>query len=188
MRTVACAAAIVLMLLVSCGRAQALVWIYAPDAPVVRQAHWPDGLEDLLNREGRVYGYSAFASDYFFFAGKTPAFNDFLAQCAQLRDTPLTLIIHAGQGEAALPWEEGAQAIPFEWQVSVLGRNWHEDAGETEDHGAGRWVVQIDLWLGSWVELEKLAVPLNVEVKSGGEIEAFIEAHETRRQAARAGD
>ncbi|MGC9317001.1 MAG: hypothetical protein ACP5KN_03065 [Armatimonadota bacterium] len=188
MRTVWCAAAMVLMLVLGCGRSQALVGIYAPEAPVRQQADWPDGLADLLNREGRVYGYSAFASDHFFFAGKTPAFNDFLAQYAKLDGAPLTLIIHAGQGALALPWEEGAQAIPFEWRVSVLGRDRREDAPETNAPAPDHRLVQIDLWLGSWVELPELEVPLNVKVESGGEIAAFIAAHEAKRQAAHTGD
>jgi hypothetical protein len=185
MRTATLAVGLGLVSLLSCSAAFGLGREYAPGQPVMAQPDWPEGLVDLLNREGRVHGYMINANDWFFYAGDTDAFNEFLAQYAQLEGTPLILVLHVGQGKVT-PWHEDAEEIPFEWQVSVLRRGWTERVPEAAEEGELACVALVDLWLGCFIELEKLEVPLNVTVKSGGEIEAFIEAHQARQAEAAA--
>ena len=155
---------------------------YSPD--------WPAGLKELVSREGRVYGMHmdapTFGSGYeatsLFFVGDRNAFNQFLEEYAKLRETPLTLILHPGQGmTGSLQYDE--RNIPFDWQVRIVRTGRLSKAPEKDKPG---YMVTVELWLGSKVKLHDLKVPLNVEVKSGGEIERFIAEHETgRRQAKR---
>ena len=145
---------------------------------------WPAGLERLVNQGNRVYGYLVNADDYFFFAGDTGAFNDFVTDYAELKDTPLILVLHPGKGKTPrLGVSQSDERIPFDWKVSVLLWGRHPELGEVADDDGHRHAVIIDLWLGGQVHLAELEVPLNVEVKSGGEIEEFIAAHEKARQA-----
>ena len=155
---------------------------YPPGTPAGWSPDWPEGTKELVNREGRVHGYFLNACDVLFFAGDTSAFNEFVAQYAVLRDTPLTLILHPGCGMAGSPWDK-EKKIPFEWQVNILGRGWDRRYPEPPTADESKYVVLTELWLGGQVELAKVKVPFNVEVKSGGEIERFIAAHEARQQA-----
>ncbi len=176
--------------------------------PVVPSADWPEGVKELVNREARVHSYwgkgvfltrsvvlggaekevqacPVTVHEFFCFADDTNAFNDFLAQYAMLKDTPLTLVLHPGCGGASSPWEKEKQ-IPFDWQLTILRRGWesrypHAPPGPV--YGIATEAVMTDLWLGGQVQLDKVEVPLNVEVKSGGEIERFIAAHQARQQA-----
>ena len=144
-----------------------------PPEPVHPQDEWPAGLAELLNREERVHGYWVNANDFFFFAGDTDAFNEFLERYATLKNTPLRLVLHPGVG---MTGSVGVgRDIPFEWRVSV--EKWHSDPSKAPT------LVTMELWLGGLVQLKKIEVPLSVEVKSGGEIEAFIAEHKTKRKA-----
>jgi len=138
-----------------------------PPEPVHQQDEWPAGLAELLNREERVHGYWVNANDFFFFAGDTDAFNEFLEQYAALKNTPLRLALHPGVGMTGSL--SGEKNIPFEWRVSV--EKWHSDPSKAPT------LVTMGLWLGGLVKLDKIKVPLNVEVKSGGEIERFVAEH-----------
>jgi hypothetical protein len=180
MRAVAAVVGWLLVTMLWCSAGHGMGVVHRLDHPVPGQPDWPEGLTELLNSEGRVYGYRVNANEWFFFADGAEAFNAFLAQYAQLEGTALTLTIHPGQGRVD-PWDEDQEDIPFGWQVTVLRRGWHRDAPEAEDPDASPYLVSVDLWLGSWLDLDALEAPVNVEVKSGGEIEAFIEAHEARR-------
>lgn len=175
--------AVVFISLMCCIWVFRLAMEYPPGRPVGRASYWPEGLGQLVDRENRVHGFFVNASDFFYFTGDVNAFNEFLEQYAMLKDTPLRLVLHAGRGMAGSPWDEDKE-IPFEWQVSAFGWGWPEEkypevpaTDETES------VVMMDLWLGGRVELDEVKVPLNVEVKSGGEIERFTATHEARRQA-----
>ncbi len=57
-------------------------------------------LTDLANRPGRVGGYWVNSNDWFYFAGDTKALNDFLRRYAELKETPLVLVIHPGKAPA----------------------------------------------------------------------------------------
>ena len=164
------------------------IWVFGlgadhpPGALIGGPLDWPEGTRELVNREGRVHGYFVNACDILFFAGDTSAFNEFLEQYAMLKDTPLTLVLHPGRGMAGSPWDK-EKKIPFEWQVNILGRGWSRRYPEPPTADESKYVVLPELWLGGQVQLDKVEIPLNVEVKSGGEIERFIAAHEARRLA-----
>jgi len=143
-----------------------------PPGPVHAQDGWPEGLVELLNREERVNGVWVNANDFFYFASDTEAFNECLEQYAGLKNTPLRLVLHPGVGMTGSLGDEGN--IPFEWEVRVM--RWHEDASEVPT------LVTMELWLGGLVQLDKIKVPLNVKVKSGGEIAKFIAEHKAKRK------
>ena len=155
------------------------------DRPVGGSPEWPVGLVDLVNRDQRVHGFFVNAND-FFFSGDTDALNEFLSFYAILKDTPLTLVLHPGGATAASPWDKETRTA-CEWEVSVLRRGWHPRAPEDSANKDARYVVMVDVWLGGQVELDTLQVPLSVEVKSGGEVEDFIAAHEERRRGEQSG-
>lgn len=182
MRKTVASVVVVFVSLACCLGVLGLAMEYPAGQPVGWCPDWPEGLWGLLNREDRVHGFFVNANDFCFFSGDTSAFNEFLAQYAKLEGTPLTLVLHPGRGLAGSPWDE-KKTIPFEWQVNILRRGWDPRAPEATSPEDSEYVVTVELWLGGQVELKKVEVPLNVEVKSSGEIEQFIAAHETRQQA-----
>ena len=163
------------------GAALALVTFqrYPPGEPKQVPDAWPKGCAALVNFEGRVLGLEVAGpwtqvSHSFYFRGDTKAFNRFLAAYGDLKTAPLplTLTIHAGKPRfgAFRP-----QDVPksYGWSFSI------------EREGGVRGarvpvVVRLDVWLHGDVDLADMAVPVNVQVKSGGEIERFAEKHNRR--------
>lgn len=181
MRHAVFASAVVVAALVCCTSALGLGADHRPGQPVHWSPEWPEGLRELLEPSDFVHGYFVNASDFFFYAGDTEALNQFLQQYAALEDTPLTLVLHPGQGMVASPWAKDDRK-PFDWELKVLRRD-HPEAAEATDEDDSAYVVTVHLWLGGEVELEGVEVPLDVKVKSGGEIEEFIAAHEAKQKA-----
>jgi hypothetical protein len=152
--------------------------------PVGRPVHaspdWPAGVAELLNRPGRVYGYIYFSGSRFHYAGDTEEVNEFLGEYARLKDTPLTLVLHAGPDREKKRLE--AKKIGYDWKVDVVFRSWSANQKRRQYN------VTVEVWLGGQVELGKMKVPLNIQVKSGtegqksGEIGKFIAAHEAKRK------
>jgi len=94
----------------------------------------------------------------------------------------LRLVLHPGAGMTGSVGLE--KNIPFEWRVSV--EKWHSDPSKaptlvTMELCSLRSVVcrktQTTKALGGMVRLDRIKVPLNIEVKSGGEIEKFVAEH-----------
>jgi hypothetical protein len=149
---------------------------YPPGAHITGESDWPAGLEKLANSEGRVLAYMSWTvNTYLFYAGNTDRFNRFVAGCAELKNTPVTVILHPGRGTAS-PVGEPDTKVACDWGLSVLRRGSVPEAPPFPSDAHG-YVLRLDLWLGGSVELDKLHVPANVEVKSGGEIERFIAEH-----------
>lgn len=69
--------------------------------------------------------------------------------------------------------------IPFDWQITMT-----REGTLVPDREKRRYFVSVDLWVGGDVNLDKVDVPLNIDVKSGGEIEDFIAKHEEERKQA----
>jgi len=127
-----------------------------------------------------------------FFRGDHEAFNEMLEQYGKMgdslkryidsKDTPLTLIVHPGRGNTASAGGGIARRrnIPFDWEITVRKLGTLLPATEQ------RYRVTVDVWVGAEVELDKVKVPQNVDVKSGGEIERFIAEHEAKRRQAEA--
>jgi hypothetical protein len=142
------------------------------------------GLTELLAGKGYLGGFFINASDWFFYAGDAKALNAFLADYAKLPDTPLVLVLHPGTGKASAPWDK--EALNCDWSVGVS----RERLARAPEAGEGKALqgkqrprveVTLSLWLGGQVGLSDLDVPLNVEVRSGGEIEDFVATHEAKR-------
>ena len=161
---------------------------------------WVPSLEKLVSYGGVVYGvhmdaptfYRGLETMYIFFRGDHEDFNEMLKEYAKLGDSlkryaesgsaQLTLTLHPGRGNVA---SAGAgmigrdKNIPFDWQITMT-----REGTLVPDREKRRYFVSVDLWVGGDVNLDKVDVPLNIDVKSGGEIEDFIAKHEEERKQA----
>jgi len=146
--------------------------------PVGGTDKWPQGLRDLANRPDRVHGYFLNFEDVFFYSGDTWAFNLFLDDYSKLEKTVLQVVIHPGPQWASSPWGKADPEIPVDWSLyaSAYARDFIETGKPAE-----KFITRIDLFLGQKIGLEGLAIPDNVEVRSGGELEAFVAAHQEKQ-------
>jgi hypothetical protein len=153
---------------------------HPPGVPIRQEKSWPAGLADLLNSGGRVYGFWGFAYDAFFYAGDDEDFNEFVKRYAELKDTPLTLVLHSGQGRTRIP----GKTIQFDWEVKAR-RGWRPVAPGDPGKAKPGYIVTAEAWLGGGLKLDELSVPLNVEVRSAEkkeEFAKFVAAQEARRK------
>jgi hypothetical protein len=109
--------------------------------------------------------------------------NDFLAQYAKLTETPLVLVIHPGKA----PSEESVGekfTKRYDWKLDSMYPAFTRDKEWFRKPDGGRWrrVVVLNAWLGGNIRLDELKVPANVEVRSGGEIENFVEDHNRKQR------
>ena len=141
---------------------------------------WPAGLADMVNSKHRVAGHWVNPSDEFFFKGTSADFNRFLQQYAKLADTPLTLVIHAGSARRSALWGK-EPAIRYDWKLLSLHRGFMAVRDPQRFQKKTGYEITVDLWIDSQVKLEEIAVPVNVNLKSGGEIDTFIKAHQEKR-------
>lgn len=152
--------------------------------PMGQHPDWPAGLANVLGVPGRVYGYWVNANDWFFYSGDTGDFNRFIMTYAELKDTPLTLVLHTGKGQTG---RLGSQEdkIEYDWEVKVFRRGWHPEAPPDPTTEKPGYVVAVEAWLGGEIELSKLSVPLNIKVtseKKTEQISRFVTEHESRRE------
>lgn len=145
---------------------------------------WPTDMLKLLNIEQQVHGHWVNANDEFFYKGDLKALNAFIKTAASMDDViPVYLDLRAGDKRRSDLWGDKPD-IKYNWKMLVLTRGW---AGPMWPKDAGEDVqlaVVIDVWLDRGIVLEKLEVPVNVVVRSGGDIEKFIASHEKVRKAA----
>ena len=142
---------------------------------------WPVGVKELVNGENRVGGFWINSNDWFYFAGDTDSFNNFLEQYSKLQDTPLTLVLHAGKALPGTLGDKETATIP-DWQVSIIDNAWTREAMKDKVLPKTQYTVTVNLWLGGQVDLKGLKVPNSIEVKSGGEIENFVAQHKTKQE------
>lgn len=141
--------------------------------PLLQNPQWPDGLADMLNCPGRVYGFSYNFADSFFFVGDAADFNDFMARYAKLEGVSHKLTLLAGPGEISL-FNSGP--ISYDWAITLCFY-----FREGKRHGD----VSVSLRVAGQVELVKVDVPTNVVVQAGGDAEelaGFVAAHEAKRK------
>ena len=140
---------------------------------------WPKGLSELANRKDRVHGYFVNFTDVFFYSGDTEALNDFLAAYGKLQGTTLEVVIHPGPMKARSPWDQKDRDLSVDWQLttSSLGPSSRGNGIEAKS------TTRVDVWVGGKVKLDQLKVPENVKVRSGGEIEKFVERHAKESKA-----
>ena len=156
-----------------------------PEGDLPAQKHWPDGMLDLVNRKERVHGYFINAQDVFQYAGKINALNDFLSQYGTLKDSSLEVVIHVGAQQAGSPWDKEHRPIQVDWTLTTVPRTWLSDKDPRRAGPGPATVSQVDLWLGDAIQLDQLAVPANVAVKSAGQIEKFIADHQKKQPPAK---
>jgi len=149
--------------------------------PIWRDGEMPKDIAELMNFPGRVYGDQGFFSELgqwenLYFQGDSEAFNRFLEQYSKLKLKPLWLVIHVGQPLARAQFGGKLdKEIRYDWDYT---RQIPEKKTDPE-------IVWVDLWLGGRVQFDKIKVPANLELQSGGEIEKFIEAHKAGRMTPR---
>jgi hypothetical protein len=148
----------------------ALVLFSAQEAGALGSDYSASELETrgvLVRGQKPVHGYWVNWEDVFFYSGDTAAFNRFVAAYAKLEHTKLKVVIHAGTKKAKSPWDKVERDVAADWSLY----RWNAGelkAGDTPAPG------RVDVWLGSRIKLGELVIPDNVEVASGGEIEAFV--------------
>ena len=153
--------------------------------PVGGTNHWPQGLKDLANRPNRVHGYFVNSQDVFFYTGNTDALNDFLKEYAALKNTSLLVVLHPGRKPVSSPWDKTPRGLFADWTLHTGNEFELNEQGQLQ---VMPFETRVDIWLGGKVILEELDVPAVLPVRSGGEIEAFIMAHEQRRGSSREKD
>jgi hypothetical protein len=120
---------------------------------------------ELVKGQTPVHGYFVNEVDVFFYAGDTAAFNKFAVRYGKLKKATLRVVIHPGTKKARSPWDQADRNIPVTWSYHAA------ETGEAPGQPAP---TQVDVWLGSQINLKDLRIPANVEVMSGGEIEKFV--------------
>ncbi|MBT4864633.1 MAG: hypothetical protein HON53_05840 [Planctomycetaceae bacterium] len=124
-----------------------------------------------------VHGYDGnFGAVGTYYAGDTAAINEQLANFGKpkipsILNTPFvskTVVLHVGP--MVVPkYVAQNRKIPTDWLVQTFRRS-DSDSGKF-----GGLRLHIDIWLGGRVKLNELRIPADFTVKSGGEIEDFIE-------------
>ena len=142
-------------------------------------------VRDLLLSQKPAYAYWVNSLDYFYYSGDTKAFNEFLERYSKLpepsameRPPQRWLVLHVGSGETKTLLE--GKPLSYDWSVTGSDFFAFVPAGQ---HPAA--ALELEVWIGCHIQLDQLKVPLNIELKSGGEIEKLIEKHQA---AQRAGD
>jgi hypothetical protein len=139
-------------------------------------------LSELANRPGRVGGYWVNSNDWFYFAGDTKALNDFLRRYAELKGTPLVLVIHPGKAPAERCVGD-LFAEPYDWKLDSMYSAFTRDKQWFQKSDGDQWsrVAIVQAWLGGNIRLDELDVPTNIKVRPGGDIGEFIEEHNKKK-------
>jgi len=133
------------------------------DHPNDRPAHgdaWPQGMTKLVNITNRVHGFFVDAEDVFFFSGSAADLTAFLRDYSQIKGIEKhCLILHAGVVEAKSPWAQTGP--PCDWMLDGCPQ-WYRKAARVPGY-----VLEVDFWTGGRIDLNKVTIPENVEVKKG---------------------
>ena len=149
---------------------------HSEDPIVSPRDDWPAGLIELVNTGRRVQGHWINANDVFYYGGNAVSLNEFLEKYGCVKDTPLTVVIHAGEkpltGALGKP-----MTISFDWQLQVTRRGWGAPEDPRRRNGDPGYVVTTHVWLSNDITLEQLEIPKHIVARSAGEIEEFITQH-----------
>jgi len=126
------------------------------DQPVNNPGSWPEGMQNLVNRTNRVYGFSVNTADDFFFSGTTTNFSSFLEDYSRIGGTVdrHRLILHDGVGEAKSPWSGRG---PCDWELYGQGNGWKNGI-------CTNYILEVHFWTGGKIALDRVAIPKTVEV------------------------
>ncbi len=142
----------------------------------------PDALKKLANHDARVAGDVWFADYFAYYAGDTEKLNAFLRQYDDTVDTNATLVLHAGRRTYSWP-PDGNTEITGEadWMMHV---SQHTPGRPNEAAFKGEeFLITLHVWLGGQTDMKELEVPLSMDVRSGREIEGFVERHKKNQEA-----
>lgn len=150
---------------------------YPNVGPVHGGSPWPDGMTSLINVTNRVSGYFVNQEDLFFYTGTTADFTAFLRDYSKIQGVEKhLLILHDGVGEAKAPWDNGHQACdwklygcPKGWlNIGVLSRAGTNSVEALREAAKDtNYVLEVHVWIGGHVALDKVTIPENVEVRRG---------------------
>lgn len=143
----------------------------------IGSSEWPARLHDLVNTGDRVGGYWVNQWDSFFYRGDVAALNEFLNRYGLIPDTPLAVIIHAGERPLTGKLGDKEPSIPYDWSLYIVRRGWGAPRDPRLPKERPGYVVTVNVWLSDEITLDRLLVPAHVEVKSAGDVEKFIERH-----------
>jgi hypothetical protein len=116
-----------------------------------------------------VHGYWVNLQNVLFFAGDVAQLNRDLPKYLQGDYASRKVVLHVGTKRAESPWDTKPRDTFADWSVNT----WDDPADAAK--ATPRFLLQIDIWLGSKISLEDLRIPEGFEVVSGGEIEKFIQ-------------
>lgn len=171
--------AILLLVLILPTTAFALAMDHGPGS-IPSNPQWPASTLELANSRDRVAGHWVNQSDSFYYQGDVAALNEFLKRYGQVDDTPLSVVLHAGQTPLTGKLGEPAN-VPFNWMLQVTRRGWGEPKDPRRSDKTPGYVVTVHAWLGNGITLDELTVPPHIDVKSAKDIERFIERHRNER-------
>ena len=127
---------------------------------------WRDGVSALANRTDRISGHRVNGSSWFQYRGDATAFNDFLQQYAQIKQTPLGLYL-GDLNDLAVSKSPTGLPPNYDWEMSATG--WY---------GTN---VSVTLPLDSNVHLKDIKIPAHLVVTFIGtktpEVEALLAKH-----------
>ena len=126
---------------------------------------WKDGVYEAVNIPSRVHGFWINSSDTLFYRGANTSLEIMLQKLADTPDSTMNVVIHAGKGIARSPWSKSDVDLA-DWSVTIAGK---EAISNVQNQ------IIVDVWLSSELRLTDLKLPAKAVVKSGGEIEAFID-------------
>ncbi len=156
---------VLLTILVTCSTLWALGGAHVLDADgriSTWNPDWPNGLGELINSGGCVYGSWVNSNDEFFYRGNIDQFNEFIANYAKLEHTPLRLIIHAAhQRRSQIGGDEPKG--DYDWKLTSLRRGW--GAPERLNQALEQFVITVDVYVGANViEEDRIVVPDGVVI------------------------
>jgi hypothetical protein len=166
-------------MVLACG---ALVYAVAMDlpnrGPVFITQDLPAGVSELVSSRDRVHGFtSGFGYADLWYAGDAAAFNQYLAQYAQLPKLPIILVISPAPGSKLREFVSQPREH-YDWQLEV---KWNQPIPLSEnrtDRNAEGYAVILHVYLSDAITLDDIQVPAGVQVRSGGEIEQFVKQHQ----------
>ena len=129
---------------------------------------WGKGVYEAVNRPNRVHGFWINSSDTLFYKGSNADLQKMAGLLSQSESVKVEVILHAGKGEAKSPWSKNF-VDNADWSVTIGG----DDAISKIQNK-----VRIDVWLSGSITLDDLQFPPSVSVRSGKEIESFVNRHQ----------
>jgi len=161
------------------------ILIQVPAGEFVWDQSWPDGLKDLLDTKTRIGGLLANRKARFEYAGGVAKFNEFVSGFSRLKVDSLHVEIHAGPrlklDDERIDWRVTVQNELHGHLAAIMDKTRDETslakAIASVAHNR-KYRVVIHVWLSDEIGVDDLRIPQNIAVKSGGEIEKFIQEHQ----------